>query len=102
MPCPTIHFMSMWAVTSRRGQAWALLLVPLLMTGATALFSLDVSWAYIWKSWLVFGGVSLYLMWLSTRRFGSSWFEAAVARDAPRAVMTAFLLGALIAMVFPL
>ena len=92
----------MGAVVSRRRQALVLLLFPLLVTGAKALFSLDVSWAIIWKLWIVYGGVSLYLMWLSTQRFGSSWFEAAVARDAPRAVILAFLLGALIAMVFPL
>ena len=82
----------------RRAHAVTFLMVPLLVTALQLLFWRDGSWSYIWKQWVVFGGVALYWLWLSTPRLGSSRFESVVTDDAPRAVLLAFLLGVIFAL----
>jgi hypothetical protein len=75
----------------RRNAALSAFAVPLILTVGQVLLWHD--WSFLWKLWVVFGGMGLYWLWLSGPRLGSARFEALVIKHAVAAVPLAFLLG---------
>lgn len=80
----------------RRRAALTLLAGLLLIAAWQVVFLHD--WSYLWKFWLINGGLALYWLWLSSPSFGSAQFEAIVTKHAVTAVPLAFLVGAFLAL----
>jgi hypothetical protein len=84
----------------RRRAALALVSTPLFVTILHLAFYRDMSWGFEIAMWIVGGSLSLYMLWLSTPRFGSARFEAAATKNAITFIPVAFLAGIFITMLF--